>query len=211
MPHKSTTWSAWHKYSAGVLRCWGAGVLPRSAARSVGRGLVIALALAVAVPLTAQQERWYRPLSLGDMVDAVGTNPEGMPDDLLGERITTYALHIGDREGVGVSVRFANDPDGDILAGWRMPGDISWQWGWIEAAGLGRLEALRPVGDYLAVETVYPDKRIDSIVVTRAIEVLAVADGRVSAVTRNGDRLTIVVGTGNDRRTLTCTVGSRCR
>lgn len=177
----------------------------------MGRGLVIALALAVAVPLTAQQERWYRPLSLGDMVDAVGTNPEGMPEDLLGERITTYALHIGDRQGVGVSARFADDPDGPIIAAWRTPNAVAWTWGWVEAPGLGRLEAFRPAGAMLVIETRHADGRVSSVILTRAIEILATADGRIESVTRAGQRLTVVAGAGAGRRTLSCTVGTHCR
>jgi hypothetical protein len=43
------------------------------------------------------------------MVDAVRSNPEGLPDNYLGAQIDTCALHVGDTTGAGVSVRFMAD------------------------------------------------------------------------------------------------------
>lgn len=169
--------------------------------------LVLFVAL-VAVPAAAQtsQTPWYRPLSLGDMVDAVGTNPEGMPDELLGEQISTYALHIGGGRGVGVSVRFTSEPDGDVLVAWRRPGAL-WTWGWVDPEGLGKLEAFRLVGESYVVETHHADKRITSVVLDTDLDTRAVVDGKVESAVLKGTTLTLSVTTGSTRRTLTCAAG----
>lgn len=170
--------------------------------------LLTVLALLVAAPAAAQTP-WYRPLSLGDMVDAVGTNPEGMPEDLLGDQVSTYALHIGGGRGVGVSARFTADPDGAILVAWRAP-DRLWTWGWIEDDRLGRLEAFRLVNDTFVVTTRQSDRSVTSAVLDREFEVRAVVAGEVEATVTQGQTLTITVTTDTRRRVLTCGADGAC-
>lgn len=177
----------------------------------VVRGAVCGVLLLVSLPVAAQQN-YYRPLHLQDMVKAVGTNTEGMPPEELPKRISTYALHIGDDNGVGVSVRFAEDPDGAILVGWRTANAVLWRYGWVDEPGLGRLEAYRPVGDHFVVETLHPDRRMTSVLLRPDFSTLAVLDGRVESVVTDAASKVVTVGvvSGTARRTLTCRPGIRC-
>ncbi len=159
-------------------------------------------------PAVTAQQKYYRPLHLQDMVKAVGTNTEGMPPEELPKRITTYALHISDGDGVGVSARFAEDPDGAIIVGWRSGGRL-WHYAWIEEPGLGVLEAYKPVDAAFVVETRHADGRITSVLLDADLETVAVIDGRVQSVTPGATpdaSLTLRVRVGTDDRTLTCAI-----
>jgi hypothetical protein len=154
----------------------------------------------------AQQE--FRPMSLADMVKAVGTNPEGMPVEELPRRVGTYALHISDGRGVGVSVRFADDPRGPIIVGWRAA-DRLWQYAWIDEPGLGGLEAFAPMGETFVLETSDQDGRLTSAVLNADLAVVAVVPGRVRSITAGPTPqapLTVVVRSGGTDTTLTCAV-----
>lgn len=156
-------------------------------------------------PVDARQN-YYRPLSLQDMVKAVGTNTEGMPPDELSKRITTYALHISDGDGVGVSARFAEDPDGAIIVGWRSGGRL-WIHGWVEEEGLGVLEAFRPVDEFFAVDTRHDDGRITGVLLDADLATVAVVSGRLQSVASGSTPdapLTVAVRAGNAETTLAC-------
>lgn len=155
--------------------------------------------------MTQAQQNYYRPLHLQDMVKAVGTNTEGMPPEELPKRITTYALHISDGDGVGVSARFAEDPDGAIIVGWRSGGRL-WHYAWVEEPGLGVLEAFKPVGDHFAVETRHADGRIVSVVLTADLSTIAAVPGRVTATSfdTSSNGLTVSTRVGDAARTMTC-------
>jgi hypothetical protein len=141
---------------------------------SAGMFRSVCLCLALLVPATAVAQ--YRPLSLGDIVDAVGSNPEGMPTDELGERITTYAYFTSDDQGVGLAVRFASDPEGAIFVGWRFKNEL-WRWGWIEDEALGRLEVIRPAGSGFFIDTRHPDGTGTAVVLRPDLTVLTTAAG----------------------------------
>jgi hypothetical protein len=167
--------------------------------------LLGALALCL-VPLnTEAQQAYHRPLHLQDMVKAVGTNTEGMPPAELPKRITTYALHMGDKEGVGVSARFAEDPDGAIIVGWRSGGQL-WRYAWIEESGLGRLEAFKPSGDYFSLETRHPDGRFVSVILRTDLTVVGLVNGSVRDVSAAaaGDTLTVSLRSGDSTTTVVC-------
>lgn len=155
--------------------------------------------------MTQAQQNYYRPLHLQDMVKAVGTNTEGMPPAELPKRITTYALHIGDKEGVGVSARFEEDPDGAIIVGWRSDGQL-WRYGWVEEPGLGVLEVFKPVGEYFSVQTRHADGRIVSVVLDTDLATIAAVPGQVTTTTFNktARALTIGIKSGDTTRTMTC-------
>lgn len=118
----------------------------------------------------------YRPLSMGDIVDAVGSNPEGMPTDELGERISTYAYYTSDDRGVGLAVRFSSDPDGAIFAAWRLRGEL-WRHAWIEDETLGRLETIRPAGRGFVIDTRHADGSGTAAVLRPDLELLAAVPG----------------------------------
>jgi hypothetical protein len=139
--------------------------------------LLGAAALCLLTSTAQAQQNYYRPLHLQDMVKAVGTNTEGMPPAELPKRITTYALHIGDTEGVGVSARFEEDPDGPIIVGWRSDGQL-WRYAWVEESGLGRLEAFKPIGSYFALETRQPDGRFVSVILRTDLSVVGLVNGQ---------------------------------
>ncbi len=165
------------------------------------------MAILSTMALEAHQN-YHRPLHLQDMVKAVGTNTEGMPPEELPKRITTYALHISDRDGVGVSARFAEDPNGAIIVGWRSGGRL-WHYAWVEEPGLGVLEVFKPVGSSFVVETRHPDDRIATVVLDADLATVAVLDGRVQSVTPGATPdapLSVRVRVGSEERTLTCVV-----
>lgn len=118
----------------------------------------------------------YRPLSMGDIVDAVGSTPEGMPPDDLGERISTYAYFTSDDQGVGLAVRFASDPDGAIFAAWRFRGEL-WRYGWIEDSSLGRLDTIKPAGRGFVIDTRHPDGTGTAAVLRPDMGLLAAVPG----------------------------------
>lgn len=167
-----------------------------------------ALAAILLPPAVTAQQNYYRPLHLQDMVKAVGTNTEGMPPEELPKRITTYALHISDGDGVGVSARFAEDPDGAIIVGWRSGGRL-WHYAWVEESGLGVLDAFKPVDAAFVVETRHADGRITSVLLDADLATVAVLDGRVQSVKPGATpeaSLSVRVRVGTDERTVTCTV-----
>lgn len=139
------------------------------------------------------------------MVKAVGTNTEGMPPEELPKRITTYALHISDGDGVGVSARFAEDPNGAIIVGWRAAGRL-WHYAWVEEPGLGVLEVFKPVGDYFAVETKHADGRIVSVVLDQKLATIAAVSGQVTTTVFDnaGKVLTVGLRTDEATRMVTC-------
>ncbi len=155
--------------------------------------------------MTQARQNYYRPLHLQDMVKAVGTNTEGMPPEELPKRITTYALHISDGDGVGVSARFAEDPDGAIIVGWRSGGRL-WHYAWVESPGLGVLEVFKPVGDHFAVETRHKDGRVVSVVLDRDLSTIAVVPGQVASAVldTSANTLTIRAKSGETTRVMTC-------
>lgn len=182
-------------------------MLRGSCARVFRAGVLIAAAVLLS-PVVAAQQNYYRPLHLQDMVKAVGTNTEGMPPDELPKRITTYALHISDGDGVGVSARFAEDPDGAIIVGWRSGGRL-WQYAWVEEPGLGVLDAFKPVDEAFAVETRHPDGRITSVLLNAELATITVLDGRIQSVKPGGTPdapLTLSVRVGATDRSLTCAI-----
>jgi hypothetical protein len=168
-------------------------------------GALVAIVACLLPAMPQAQQNYYRPLHLKDMVKAVGTNDEGMPPEELPKRITTYALHISDGDGVGVSARFAEDPDGAIIVGWRSGGRL-WHYAWIEESGLGRLEAFKPVGDHFVVETRHPDGRIVSVVLDADLVTIATVPGQVSLTKfdKPANMLTIGVTSGVATRNVTC-------
>lgn len=179
-----------------------------SGARVLRAGVLVAAAAVLLSPVVAAQQHYYRPLSLQDMVKAVGTNTEGMPPDELPRRITTYALHISDGDGVGVSARFADDPDGAIIVGWRSGGRL-WLYAWVEEDGLGMLDAFRPVDDAFVVETRHDDGRITSVLLDADLATIVVVDGRIRSVMPGAAPeapLTLAVRAGSADRSLSCRV-----
>lgn len=177
----------------------------------------LVLAAILLPPAVGAQQNYYRPLHLQDMVKAVGTNTEGMPPEELPKRITTYALHISDGDGVGVSARFAEDPNGAIIVGWRAGGRL-WHYAWIEEAGLGVLDAFKPVDAAFVVETRHADGRITSVLLDTTLATVAVLDGRVQSVAPGSTPeapLILRVRAGSDEQTLRCVVTvaprRRCR
>ena len=158
------------------------------------------------VPLSVEaRQNYHRPLSLQDMVDAVGTNAEGMPEEELSKEIRTYALRIGDKEGVGVSARFADDPNGPIIVGWRTKGRL-WRYEWVDESGLGRLEAFRPVGGHFTIETRHTDGRVVSVVLRTDLSVVGLVDGSVREATLDAtaDTLRVTLRTGDATTTVVC-------
>jgi hypothetical protein len=172
-----------------------------------------ALAIGVATacllpPVVDAQQNYYRPLHLQDMVKAVGTNTEGMPPEELPKRITTYALHISDGDGVGVSARFAEDPNGAIIVGWRSGGRL-WIYAWVEEQGLGVLETFRPVDTHFVVETRHADKRVTSVLLDADLATVAVLNGQVRTVTPGASPeapLAVITRTGETETPLTCRI-----
>lgn len=153
----------------------------------------VCVGLALLVPAGAGAQG-YRPLSLADMVKAVGTGSEGMPPEELPKRITTYAYYMTDDAGVGVAVRFAEDPTGAILAGWRSRGEL-WRYAWIEDPTLGRLEAFRPAGPGFIIDTRHSDGTATTAVLRRDLTVLATVSGIVRLAFTSG-ALVLLQGRG---------------
>lgn len=170
---------------------------------------LVCLLGAAALPLMAStalaQQNYYRPLHLQDMVKAVGTNTEGMPPAELPKRITTYALHIGDTEGVGVSARFEEAPDGPIIVGWRSGGQL-WRYAWVEEPGLGRLEAFKPIGSYFALETGLPDGRYVTVILRTDLSVVGLVNGQARGAKYDeaSGALIVSVRSGNTTAEVRC-------
>jgi hypothetical protein len=167
--------------------------------------VVIGVVVCLLPSVAGAQQNYFRPLHLKDMVKAVGTNDEGMPPEELPKRITTYALHISDGDGVGVSARFAEDPDGAIIVGWRAGGRL-WHYAWVESPGLGVLEVFKPVGDHFAVETRHKDGRVVSVVLDGDLSTIAVVQGQVTSAVLDTSSTTLTIGTksGETTRVVTC-------
>lgn len=158
------------------------------------------------LPATTQaQQNYYRPLHLQDMVKAVGTNTEGMPPAELPKRITTYALHIGDKEGVGVSARFEEDPEGPIIVGWRSDGQL-WRYAWVEESGLGRLEAFRPVDGHFVLETRHPDGKVVAVILRTDLTVVGLVNGQARGAKYDpaADTLIVTLRAGETTTDVTC-------
>jgi hypothetical protein len=155
--------------------------------------VVVAAALCLLPAMAQAQQNYYRPLHLKDMVKAVGTNDDGMPPEELPKRITTYALHISDGDGVGVSARFAEDPDGAIIVGWRASGRL-WHYAWVESPGLGVLEVFKPVGDFFAVETRHKDGRVVSVVLDEDLSTITTVPGQVTSTRLDNKTNMLTVG-----------------
>jgi hypothetical protein len=168
-------------------------------------GALVAIVACLVPAMLQAQQNYYRPLHLQDMVKAVGTNTEGMPPEELPKRITTYALHISDGDGVGVSARFAEDPDGAIIVGWRSGGRL-WHYSWIEESGLGTLEVFKPVGAHFAVETRHPDGRIVSVILREDLSVVGLVTGAVRSAVYDAvsDTLHVTVSTGATTAVVSC-------
>jgi hypothetical protein len=167
--------------------------------------LVGVAALCLGAVNAEARQNYHRPLSLQDMVDAVGTNAEGMPEEELSKEIRTYALRIGDKEGVGVSARFADDPDGPIIVGWRTKGQL-WRYEWVDETGLGRLEAFRPVGGHFAIETRHTDGRVVSVMLRSDLSVVGLVAGSVRDATLDatGNTLSVTIRSGEATTTVVC-------
>jgi len=144
----------------------------------------LCLCVVLLLPAAASAQG-YRPLSLADIVKAVGTNPEGLPTDEWRKRVSTYTYHTSDDLGVGVSVRFAEDPEGAILVGWRSGGQL-WRYAWIEESSLGRLEALRPAGPGFIIDTRHPDGTATTAVLRQDLTLLATVPGIVRLALTSG-------------------------
>jgi len=167
-----------------------------------------ALAAALLLPSAVLAQQEFRPMSLADMVKAVGTNSEGMPPEELPRRVGTYALHISDGKGVGVSVRFADDASGPIIVGWRVE-DRLWQYAWVDEPNLGRLEAFSPMGDGFVLETSDREGRLMSALLNEDLATVAVVAGRVRSITPGPTPqapLAVIVRSGSTDTTLTCIV-----
>jgi hypothetical protein len=140
------------------------------------------------------------------MVKSVGTNPDGMPAEVLPQVISTYATYVGDALGVGLAVRLREDPDGAVFVGWRSSGQL-WRSQWIEEDTIGRIETIRPVAPYYAIGTRLTDGRIRSVLIDHSLLVVAVVDGDIREAVGGADAhtpLTLLVDQGATRRHLTC-------
>ena len=117
----------------------------------------------VLVAAQSAQMQDFRPVSLGDLVEAVGANRDGLDEVDLDRNAADHAMYLGD--GVGVAARLRDDPSGPVFVGWRPAGDV-WRYRFLDAreldalrtnAGegvpLGRLESLRPHGGRYVLET----------------------------------------------------------
>jgi len=130
----------------------------------------------VDIPAMLPTAQDFRPVSLGDLVKAVGTNRDGVDELDLTRHVADHAMYVGD--GIGVAARFKDDPDGAIFVGWRAPGEL-WRYRFLEEheldvlrtdAGegvrLGRIESLRPYGGSYVLET-HPTPSTTSSIVMR--------------------------------------------
>lgn len=185
----------------------------------VRRGSVVMWLVLASVSSGAQatQDPWYRPLRVQDMVKSVGTNPDGMPTDVLPQVISTYATYVGDSLGVGLAVRLREDPEGAVFVGWRSPGAL-WRSQWIEDDTIGRLETIRPVGTHYAIGTRLPDGRSRSLLLDTSLSAVTTLDGDIREATAGAAPdapLMLVVERGTTRVHLTCLLtdapGRRCQ
>ncbi len=154
----------------------------------MSRVISVFLVMCLVVTVVVSARQGYRPSNLADMVEAVGTNSDGLPEDDLPRRVSTFALHIlhiGD--AIGVAVRFGEDVDdveSPVFVGWRMPGQL-WRSAMldhdetVEGGRLGRLSSLRPAGELLLLETHLPASS-STVVLRRDVTTVA----RVAGVSR---------------------------
>ena len=161
--------------------------------------LCIALLLA---PDAAQ----YRLLSFASIIKAVGSNPEGMPPEVLSQRIASYTYFTSDDLGLGVAARFVTDPEGAILMGWRYTKEL-WRYAWIEEPSLGRLEAIRPAGPLFIIDTRHPDGTGTTGVLRPDLTLLATVPGIFSAFRHDPktDTVTLELRAGTTMTTMRCT------
>jgi hypothetical protein len=115
--------------------------------------------------VAALQVQTYRPSSFGDLVDAVGSNRDGLEDLDLSPDVSDYAMFIG--EALGVAAR--PEADGPIAVLWRRPREL-WRYRFISAADavsvrisgdagatLGRIDSLKQLGPYVLLATSSPE------------------------------------------------------
>jgi hypothetical protein len=109
------------------------------------------------------QGQEYRPVSLADLVKAVGSNRDGLDDVDLTPFVADHAIFAG--QAIGFAARVRQDPAGPILVAWRRTGEL-WQYRWLDEAALegvttpagegvplGRVEGLRELGARVVLET----------------------------------------------------------
>ncbi len=155
------------------------------------------------VPPDAAQ---YRLLTFNSLIKAVGSNPEGMPPEELSQRIATYTYFTSDDLGLGVAARFASDPDGAILMGWRFKNEL-WRYAWIQDPTLGRLEGIRPAGPGFIIDTLHPDGTGTTGVLRPDLTLLTTVSGiaRLPQYDAKTDTLTIELRAGATVTTVRCT------
>jgi hypothetical protein len=167
--------------------------------------------LLLLVLLLAVQAQNYRPVSLGDLVDAVGSNQDGLEGVDLSPLAADHAIFFGD-DAVGFAARVRDDPDGPIVVAWRRPNEL-WQYRYLEEAGLAAIQApavgsprlgavagLRSLGRYVMLETrvaaasgstvssVLLQQDLAAVAIVTGIARTALPDGAVIVQQAAGDR-----------------------
>ena len=150
----------------------------------------------VAAAVAGGQVQQFRPVSLADLVKAVGTNRDGLDDVDVTPIVADHALFVG--EGMGIAARFRDDPGGAIFVGWRRPGAL-WTYRFIDEQALekvrpggepdlhlGRVDGLRPVGPYFVLETRAPAAAVTSVVLQGDLAPVALARGSVKLALPDG-------------------------
>jgi len=147
--------------------------------------LILAIAGVTAASPSARQE--FRPSNLADLVKAVGVSRDGLEEVDLTRQVADHALYIGD--GVGVSARLRDDPDGAVFVGWRRPREL-WTYTFVseeavravaggrEQRRIGRLLSLKPSGDGFLLETQLPSGEVSTVVLKRDLTVDKYTPGR---------------------------------
>ena len=142
------------------------------------------------------QVQEFRPVSLADLVKAVGTNRDGLEDVDVTPIVADHALFVG--QGMGIAARFRDDPGGAVFVGWRRPGAL-WTYRFIDEAALesvraggepdlrlGRVDSLRPVGSYFVLETHAPAAAVTSVVMQGDLAPVALARGSAKLALPDG-------------------------
>jgi hypothetical protein len=150
------------------------------------------------------QAQSYRPLSLGDLIDAVGSNPDGLDAVELGPLVADHALFTAN-QAIGVAARLRDDPEGPVFIGWRQLGEL-WTYRWVDddalggvrapadpALRLGRVEGLRSLGRLIVLET-RSSSGVASVLMTADLTPVAHLAG--SARASIGDGPVVVVRSG---------------
>ena len=129
---------------------------------------------AVAALASSPQLPNYRPSSLGDLVDAVGSNRDGLEDLDLSPDVDDYAMFVG--ETLGIAARLPADPERAIVVLWRHRGEL-WRYRAVapdslapvrigEPAASGRIESVRQLGTH-AIVTLRSSPHDSSTIVLR--------------------------------------------